>query len=77
VESFVDSLVAVAVIVCPTETDVAGVKVKERRPSTLVVMVFSSMNFLPSFVSVVAPHGSVDEGWVELYAGPAPSLFGL
>jgi hypothetical protein len=25
----------------------------------------------------VAPHGSVDEGWVELYAGPAASLFGL
>src|SRR5215213_8956561 len=25
----------------------------------------------------VAPHGSVDDGWVELYAGPAASLFGL
>jgi hypothetical protein len=25
----------------------------------------------------VAPHGSVDEGWVELFAGPAASLFGL
>src|SRR5215212_11010502 len=26
---------------------------------------------------LVAPYGSVDESWVELYAGPAASLFGL
>src|SRR5215203_3217121 len=25
----------------------------------------------------VAPQGSVDDGWVELYAGPAASFFGL
>ena len=28
-----------------------------------------------SLIFLVAPHGSVDEGWVELCAGPAASLF--
>src|SRR5215203_6968243 len=29
--------------------------------------------FLANLVLKVAPHGSVDDGWVELYAGPAAS----
>ena len=33
--------------------------------------------FLGSIAVMVAPQGSVDDGWVELYAGPAASFFGL
>ena len=43
-------MVAVAVIVCPTGTFVAGEKVKVCSPSTLVWKVVSPMNFLPSLV---------------------------
>ena len=47
----VESLVAVAVIACPTLTAVVGENVNERIPSTVVVIVFSPTNVLPSFVS--------------------------
>ena len=43
-----ESLVAVAVTVRPTETAVVGVKVREALPDESVVTLFWPMNFLPS-----------------------------
>lgn len=42
------ALVAVAVMACPTETALEGVKVKAALPSAPVVTLFVPMNFLPS-----------------------------
>jgi hypothetical protein len=46
----VDPFVAVAVIVCPTGTFVAGEKVKETLPDESVVTDFCPVNFFPSSV---------------------------
>ena len=52
--------VAVAVMVCPAATFVAGEKVKEALPETSVVTFFWPMNFLPS-----SPEG-LEKNWIRL-----------
>jgi hypothetical protein len=54
----VDTLVAVAVMVCPTDTFAAGEKVKVTSPEPSVQTVFCPMNFLPSLV----PEG-LEKNW--------------
>ena len=56
--SDVEFLVAVAVMFRPTAT-LAGSKVKERLPLPSVVMFFSAMSFLPSFVP-----GGLEKSWI-------------